>query len=672
MPIVYSYRAKVREQDRPLIIGQLRAAHRYRNRLCEIELTRRQQVDAALREVCPRLLEVEAELAALDGELTAEYERVKKANVQERARKRPAPEQQQRIAAIKTELKSLRAERKALRTGLFGMSERVDKLRKAAADLHGKPAETVATMQGLLWEEGCDGLRAALAARLTAEAGQKRAQDDAIREELAKLVEQESNTPAAARRLAEIDTAAKQAAKDARHQSGLYWGTYLTVEEAAASFRTGAPPRFKRWEGRGLLGVQFVGGLLVEDALRGATKFTIRDGAKPKWRELQMRIGQQEDECATLDVIYDRPLPEDATIKWAKLAYRKVASQDHFYINFILDRPGGFPRDDRATEGTAAVDIGWRRLDDGSIRVAYWMGSDGEEGSLEIPAGQAQRLPRCDTLNSVRSLLFDGARSVLARWRKIEQERDSEPPEWLRGQSLWCKFEIQGAPAGRQDQLRRWLTHFQGLCAAWSDIPAMPEWLQTLTDHAHAWKSHGKLAQVVYEWRNQRFAGDDHLYGVFEAWRQQDKHLWEWTAHNRQRYLNWRLDCYRVFARMLARRYRTLVIEDVDWRAFSVKPTADEADEMKLARARKHVTAPSLLENCLRYAFGAADTKDLPAKNMTATCAVCGELCGETDRWKLVLECSQCRSSFDQDRNACRNLLRAAGCDEKSASLSQG
>src|SRR3990167_9566993 len=43
----------------------------------------------------------------------------------------------------------------------------------------------------------------------------------------------------------------KAKVRAARAASGLYWGNYLIVEDAAKTFGKGAPPRFERWDGCG-------------------------------------------------------------------------------------------------------------------------------------------------------------------------------------------------------------------------------------------------------------------------------------------------------------------------------------------------------------------------------------------------------------------------------------
>jgi hypothetical protein len=660
--LVYKYAARI-VSGVGLIRDQLRMAHKLRNTYCELERARRAAVDVALAQLCPELLAVEQKLEAL---AKAIKDRETALGKLKSSGTKPTKAHREEMADLRAQGKAASQRRRELRKELWGVSSRAENLRKAASNLHGKPAETIAVMRGLLWP-GCEEMEQALNDREAANAGDKRKVDDAIREALSRLIVSESSRPDVASRLGEIDRQHREAMTKARHESGLYWGTYLAVDDAASKFRSGAPPQFKRWSGDGLLAQQFSGGLDVQDAFRGTPQFSIAgpvlrgDGSSRPIYLVRMRVGPHEDDFATLHVVMHRPLPPEATIKRVSLVARRVASHDKWSLQLVLS--GTPERDDRATSGTVAVDIGWRRQDTG-IRVAYWIGDDGERGTLEVPNDQARRLPQCDELESIRDMLLDGAKAVLGAWRKGTVLADA--PEWLSGQAAWYRYRRGGCPPNRLPVIEDAARCYGGLYAEWRSQPSMPEWIREASESCHAWRSQGRLASLVVRWRDNRFDGDWLLYGVFEHWRKQDKHLWEWSANNRRKFQEWRLDAYRVFARTLARRYKRLVIESVDWRKFSVKPTVEETDEMKLARRRKAVTSPSILESALENAFGKAGIERVSAYRMSTTCHVCGEQCGESDRWKLIYECSYCRSSWDQDRNACLNLLRAAACDPKS------
>jgi hypothetical protein len=95
------------------------------------------------------------------------------------------------------------------------------------------------------------------------EAGEKRKALYARRKELRTVL---FVSPAWKARQDEIDAWATEEQKRLRSQCGLYWATYLHVEQSMAGRRSGPPPRFMRWTGDGHLAVQLQGGMAVGDA----------------------------------------------------------------------------------------------------------------------------------------------------------------------------------------------------------------------------------------------------------------------------------------------------------------------------------------------------------------------------------------------------------------------
>jgi len=134
MPIVYSYDARILS-GLSIVSDQMHAAHKYRNKLCEIERTRRAAVDAVLAELSPRLVEVDARLVVLDDSIESIAAGLRKINAAAKKKVSADKEAKASLAALRAERKVLYAERKALRTELFGISERAEKIRKAACDL---------------------------------------------------------------------------------------------------------------------------------------------------------------------------------------------------------------------------------------------------------------------------------------------------------------------------------------------------------------------------------------------------------------------------------------------------------------------------------------------------------------------------------------------------------
>lgn len=415
-----------------------------------------------------------------------------------------------------------------------------------------------------------------------------------------------------------IDQRAAAEQREARAESGLYWGTYLTVEQGCQSFRKGRPPRFLRWTGEGRIAVQVQGGLAPEDAFGGEDKRLIveplpEDAWSKRSRGLKrtkawLRIGSDDDRqpvWAVVPFVMHRSLPADCRIKWVYLHRRRVGTKDQWMLSFVIARQV-WPQTDVAGSGEIGIDLGWRLLDHG-LRVAAWAGSDGESGELVLPIQDVGRWQKAQDLRGIRDTRLD---AVIARFG-----------EWLSGNDA-------------------------------------PDWLTERTRTLRQWRSAARLASVVLAWRDQRFAGDESIYADLEAWRKKDKHLYEWEANQRRKAVAWLKDLYRNFAAAMARRYRVAVLEAVNWRDMGRRAGVGESDKAGAARRQRVIASPGRLAECIRERF--ADCVSAPAEYTTQRCHACGEIDGFDARVEIVHTCGKCGKTWDQDYNAARNLLAFA------------
>lgn len=414
--------------------------------------------------------------------------------------------------------------------------------------------------------------------------------------------------------LAQLDDGSREEIKAARGACGVFWGTYLAVEQSMARCRTGPPPRFLRYTYDGRCVVQIQGGMSVPEVMGQDTRLRIGGGyptdADPRGRrgEVWLRVGSlgREPVWAKVPVILHRPLPPDARVKWAWLQCKRVAAHEKWAVQVVLERAGGWARGDEAGDGEVGIDVGWRRTG-GGLRAAVWHGSDGGRGSLTLPEEDLGRWAWADELRSIRDRLFNEARGRLSLWL-------ASPP---------C---------------------------------AVPEWLTERTKFLGAWRSPGRLAAVVIRWRAGRFAGDAEIFEALEQWRRLDKRRWEEEANVRRKALAWRDHRYRNFARDLARRYHTARVEDTDWRALMCRPEPDDEADGAL-RTYTRIAAVGTLLRFVREAM--AETVRVPSRDTTRTCHVCGHLNTFPDPADMVQTCDDCGRSWDQDDNAAENLLRA-------------
>lgn len=416
--------------------------------------------------------------------------------------------------------------------------------------------------------------------------------------------------------LAAVDADDLERRKSLRAASGLYWGTYCTVEQGCGKFRQGPLPRFLRWTGDGKVAVQLQGGLSAAELL-GCRDSRLRlemlpQTARKPYGRVWLRVGSagkggREPVWAVVPVVCHRPIPDDAVVKWAYLVRRRVATHDEWSVQFVLAREGGWPKT-RATSGAVGVDVGWRALDVG-LRVAYWVGDDGREGQLVLPWEDVARWERVESLASTRSDNFNAARDALASWLTTAAD--------------------------------------------------VPEWLTETTATLGQWRSAARLAALAIRWRGERFAADEDALAVLEAWRVQDKHLYDWQEANRLKAQNWRRDVYRRFAAILGREYRTVAVEDADWRDLAKLPDVD-SDETAVARVRylQRVAAVGILREEL--ASRAARAVMVETADTTRRCQACGHVEDVAAARSVLVRCSACGVTIDQDRRAALNLLASS------------
>jgi len=415
----------------------------------------------------------------------------------------------------------------------------------------------------------------------------------------------------------EIHARAVELQKSAREYCGVYWGSYLLVEDAAGqSFETTPmfdgtvpnDPRFYRFDGTGNVGVQCQGGRTVASVFDG-TNTLVRITREPGRRDslLHLRVGSDEQRgpiWATWRMAPDRPLPTGAIVKRVTVSVRRTGPRERWSAQFTLTIPE--VEHVPANAHRVAVNFGWRQFEDGSVRVAYIRGTDGTEEDFRLPARLMAAFERPEGLRAVRDVNFNEAR--------------------------------------------------QRLLAAM--IPAVAPWFVEATQTLAQWHSPGRLAGLCRRWAANRFEGDEADYVALEGWRYHDHHLWSYESNERAKHLNRRKDLYRCLARRLADTYETLVLEDFDLREVAQVPQADsEEANIATARANRQSVAVSELRLALINAFGPARVMKVSAVDTTHICHVCGSVEDFDAAAQVEHVCSACTHRWDQDDNNTRVLL---------------
>ena len=520
--------------DERALIEQMRLGRRYYNALIEIERWRRAETDATLVRLAPGLAAVEAQLAGFNDEIERLIAAIRAARATSRKDAPASTTLKEHFATTKAVRKKAWAERKAIRTQLFGDP---------------------------IW-----------------------------------LKEQ--------KRIAGEVAARRRGAYAAAGESGLYWGTALRVAQAAdAACRAPAPPRFKRFDGSGIAAVQ------IQKGHRPGGMFRIE--GEGRHRTVLLRVGSNGVApvwARLAPVTFHRELPPGAP-SWVIVRCLRVGLRREWAAQFVVGTESGVVTPPDVSLPPAAIDIGWRVGEGGRLVATLYDGEKFER--LVVPDSILRRFPKADSLRSIRDRNFNEARAHVVEWRK-------------------------GA------------------------LDLLPPWWAEATATLHLWHSPARLGVLTAKWRSMRFDGDNHVFEIAEAWRKQDKHLYDWECSNRLKGQRARRDLFRVWTAGLARRFGAVVVEDeVGFTTFGrlPAPEAGGAGKDKHIRVGMKEGAPGELWAWIKSSLPekGASVYTAPAENTTTDCADCGfrNEVGAT----LKVVCGGCGRAWDQDENACRNLL---------------
>lgn len=554
---VISFGCKPPRENLDLIDSQISLGHRYYNKLIELHRKQMEDCENARRERFPAFAAAEQAVIDAEAEVVRIVDSIRSSNAKAK-RKRATPEESAALTDAKARLKELRAVRKTIRAAI--------------------------------------------------------AEDAGLQEHLASIY-----------------AASSDAKKEARANCGVYWGTYQKVENAVESAikKTKGPPRFARWSHDGMYGqvaVQVIGGGTWQEMLIGKGKIssllrgepapckrTSEKAARP-W-QFSLRVSSDENRkpiwASVMAYVSPRSMPEDAKIMGVALVRKPLAPHrmsdgkfHHRYdwsLQFTIRTNEEKPR---ATTGACGIDVGWRLMEDGSLRVAYLAGDDGYHEELRLPSQLVTAWGKLQSIQSIRDRAFDAILVRLVEWK---QQQTTELPEWF-AEAAKCVGQ---------------------------------------------WKSKGRLGRLVDQWAESRIVGDDEIMDELQAWRAHDVHLWQWQVDGERKAQRQRLDLYRVFAHRVSQRYGSIFVEDFDLRAIQRdrKPDDNTAD----AGAKEYMRTA-----CLSTLIGLLKQKkavEVEPANTTKRCHACGSIEEWDHARDLWHTCENCKLPWDQDYNGAKNIL---------------
>lgn len=618
----WCYGASAPTQNANIVSDQIWHAHKYKNKLIELERLRREAAEKLAVSLHPPFAAAVEDYHAAQAAVDAAYTAVKQERIRQRKRVPPTPEQQSVIDAAK--------ERRAIAYAAV----QKHKAEAYAAVQESQQPHFVAATQAIEAE-------IVLEERTVSDAAKKR-----------------RITAEFHRRLTDVGLGAGEpeyaaAAIQARAQTETYWGTYLQVEDAAKDFRKGAPPKFRRWHPDGSVSVQLQGGLTVQKAAEGedtrlrlflpeiterlATKGQDKGTRCEGEAWIRVQSNGRDPVWAVVPFRMHRPLPADGVIKWAHLDRRMAGETAEWTLRLTLETSRTLPSaSDQHT--MLAVHIGHHQ-GDGGLVVATWTASDGKRGELVLPDDLIQKFTRPAELDATREANANVAMAELLAWIKSTDPQD----DWFRAQT-------------------ENLVHWKGperlakLVAAWRDnrfdgdqVPATVEQFPGLLQ----WAKH-KIQ--TYREKGVPIQTDiSSVFLLFEFWRKQDKHLGQWIKSQMKKCSRVRKHLYGEFAANMAKRYHNVVIANINWKQLAETPEVDEDDKYDSSTQRRiaRIASPGILSETLVGRF--ANAVKLPAKNIKATC----HLCGYVNKWTHTRDrhtCKNCGKSWEIRKNTLANI----------------
>jgi hypothetical protein len=491
-----------------------------------------------------------------------------------------------------------------------------------------------------------------------------------------------------------IDERANELAKNARHHSGVWWGSYLLVERAHRA--SCAAPLYERdgvtphdpelprpWDGGGVVGVQIQSThpLTVEGAL-AQTDSRLRVGAPPWPEEWLARATLAPRPPRRPDSVVgtgrgrlppgtlpgrdgDRPAPttrpDGTPARWVRdraarhgelrLRVGTAADGSPVWAGFRLDYHRPLP---------AGASVRWatvhRRARGPHGEWSLCVTVDppgGAEGAEEGAAAAAADRPTVAV--DVGWRLMDGAIRVAA-WRDSLGRSGELQLSVADVRVLRVHEEVRSERDRAFDVCK---IHLKQWIAA---SPVAPEWMREAARTMHAWRKSSRMVRLLRRWereRPERGAAEDAALEAVRAWATGDWARWATEEACRARGLRRRRDKYRCFAAQLTRAYATIVVEHFDLRAVAARrPTGDDGAENEVARGNRQLASVSELRDCLINAAPRhrSQVVAVDAADTTRTCPACGLVADRDAAARVRLRCA-CGHEWDQDREGAAPLL---------------
>jgi hypothetical protein len=204
-------------------------------------------------------------------------------------------------------------------------------------------------------------------------------------------------------------------------EDGLYWGSYLLVEQyfnrAVSTTTCFSLVKFRSWKQGGYAGVQIQKSRPCESEFLIEQAPDNRTGKRAGNRHtLQIRVAKKNGSGETWSepVAFEMHRPLQGTPTNVMVHYYYRGEREIWSVCFTCkDLP---KREDNATEGRVAIDVGWRIMSDKRVRIAYARGDDGKEYEFALPPTWKELADRADRIRSARDTMLN---IIAARHKRL-------------------------------------------------------------------------------------------------------------------------------------------------------------------------------------------------------------------------------------------------------------
>lgn len=387
--------------------------------------------------------------------------------------------------------------------------------------------------------------------------------------------------------LVELDNRRNEALLDQCREwskAGLFWGNRQLIADAHVQ-------RIKSWKDLrapsswDLVGGQIMGGMPTETFVNGGDgRLALseprpvpgrgRDGRGRPLPMVTVRIGR-DDSTATWPVILHRPLPENGSIRNVRVCRKTVGRNTRWHLLLAVTVPDPEPVSCEGPVVAVCPAPGGLSGKSAVIAAAMWVDTQDKAGAYVLQPKLVSRLQHVIDHQAVRDKRRDVLIGKLRDWIAKNGRPESWPPSLL------------------------------------------------------LWESCNRWRAFVAAWGQHRMANDAEVYADAEAWAMQDRHLWDWMAHDSARGLARRMNDYRVWAASLADEYGGIVVPDTDYAEAKRQKSKSERKQTTHKEARtRDVVSPGMLRTVLQEAF---TSRGKPVWRVPGTTAA-GLLC----EWRMT------------------------------------